>query len=150
MCYFQMLCSSQVRYSCQNLCGNALDCGNHYCTKSCHALKPSLSSAAMNLGGAPPGEAPPGLTEPCEQCRLPCQKVSFFSFDSLLILFSLSSQERTGFSHVFCGLMFFNLCLGAKPRMPTSMPSAMPPQRLSSLQSAGQKIVPLRLPGSCF
>ncbi|CAA6654762.1 unnamed protein product [Spirodela intermedia] len=89
-----MLCSSQVRFSCQNLCGNALDCGNHYCTKSCHALKPSLPSAAIDIGGAQAADdVPLGLTEPCEQCRLPCQK---------------------------------------KPCLPTSMPSTMPPQRLSS------------------
>uniref|UniRef100_A0A1D1Z7N7 NF-X1-type zinc finger protein NFXL2 n=1 Tax=Anthurium amnicola TaxID=1678845 RepID=A0A1D1Z7N7_9ARAE len=68
-----MLCSSQVRFSCQNLCGNPLGCGNHYCTKPCHALKHKLLSG--NLGRRQPDDDTLGLAEPCEQCFLPCQKV---------------------------------------------------------------------------
>lgn len=54
----QMVCSDKTLFSCDNLCGNPLSCGNHYCTKICHPLKGGL------LGG-----------ESCEECSLPCEKV---------------------------------------------------------------------------
>ncbi|MQL88742.1 hypothetical protein Taro_021316 [Colocasia esculenta] len=69
-----MVCSTQVRFSCQNLCGNLLKCGNHYCTKCCHALKHKLPSTTSNVGGREPDDDNPGIAEPCEQCSLPCQK----------------------------------------------------------------------------
>ncbi|KAK3020652.1 hypothetical protein RJ639_046245 [Escallonia herrerae] len=58
-----MVCSDRAEFSCDNLCGNLLPCGNHYCTKTCHALRsPSLSGRYDR-------------SEPCEECYLPCQKV---------------------------------------------------------------------------
>ncbi|XP_022633134.1 NF-X1-type zinc finger protein NFXL2-like [Vigna radiata var. radiata] len=37
-----MVCSDKSQFSCENLCGNPLPCGNHYCTKTCHALDSQL------------------------------------------------------------------------------------------------------------
>ncbi|KAL1808985.1 hypothetical protein ACET3Z_025975 [Daucus carota] len=55
-----MVCSDRREFSCDNLCGNLLRCGNHYCTKICHALK---------------NQSPvPERGESCEDCDLPCQK----------------------------------------------------------------------------
>lgn len=60
----QMVCSDKTLFSCENLCGNPLPCGNHFCTKTCHPLKnqtvPSVRQAR---------------SEPCEKCQLPCKKV---------------------------------------------------------------------------
>jgi len=56
--YHQMVCSDKSQFSCENLCGNPLPCGNHYCTKTCHALENQLRES-----------------EPCEDCYLPCQQV---------------------------------------------------------------------------
>ncbi|KAH9767104.1 NF-X1-type zinc finger protein NFXL2 [Citrus sinensis] len=58
-----MVCSDRTQFSCDNLCGNPLPCGNHYCTKYCHALK-SQSSLSVEKRSA----------ESCEVCSLPCQK----------------------------------------------------------------------------
>ncbi|KAL6956430.1 NF-X1-type zinc finger protein nfxl2, partial [Sarracenia purpurea var. burkii] len=58
-----MVCSAEAEFSCNNLCGNLLRCGNHYCTKTCHALK----SRSSFLGQRE-------RAEPCEYCDLPCQK----------------------------------------------------------------------------
>ncbi|KAH9702510.1 NF-X1-type zinc finger protein NFXL2 [Citrus sinensis] len=58
-----MVCSDRTQFSCDNLCGNPLPCGNHYCTKYCHALK-SQSSLSVETRSA----------ESCEVCSLPCQK----------------------------------------------------------------------------
>ncbi|OWM87423.1 hypothetical protein CDL15_Pgr022534 [Punica granatum] len=52
-----MVCSSKTQFSCDNLCGNPLSCGNHYCTKTCHPLKGRTVSG-----------------ESCEKCDLPCEK----------------------------------------------------------------------------
>ncbi|BAT86437.1 NF-X1-type zinc finger protein [Vigna angularis] len=52
-----MVCSDKSQFSCENLCGNPLPCGNHYCTKTCHALDSQLRGS-----------------EPCEDCYLRCQK----------------------------------------------------------------------------
>ncbi|KAJ7959647.1 NF-X1-type zinc finger protein NFXL2 [Quillaja saponaria] len=57
-----MVCSVKSQFSCENLCGNLLPCGNHYCTKTCHALESQSSSIQLKR------------REPCEDCRLPCQK----------------------------------------------------------------------------
>lgn len=58
-----MVCSDKTLFSCENLCGNPLPCGNHFCTKTCHPLKnqslPSVQQAR---------------SEPCEKCHLPCEK----------------------------------------------------------------------------
>ncbi|KAH9767107.1 NF-X1-type zinc finger protein NFXL2 [Citrus sinensis] len=64
-----MVCSDRTQFSCDNLCGNPLPCGNHYCTKYCHALK-SQSSLSVEKRSA----------ESCEErmptcphsCPLPC------------------------------------------------------------------------------
>ncbi|KAK9700013.1 hypothetical protein RND81_08G211100 [Saponaria officinalis] len=58
-----MICCDKSQYSCDNLCGNPLACGNHYCTKTCHALQNSSSSSDQRKKG-----------EPCEKCTLSCQK----------------------------------------------------------------------------
>ncbi|KAJ4761444.1 NF-X1-type zinc finger protein NFXL2 [Rhynchospora pubera] len=54
-----MVCANKRQFSCDNLCGNPLPCGNHYCTKSCHILDTQSGST---------------YAEPCEECTLPCQK----------------------------------------------------------------------------
>ncbi|XVE52495.1 hypothetical protein DITRI_Ditri02bG0126600 [Diplodiscus trichospermus] len=58
-----MVCSDRAQFSCDNLCGNLLPCGNHYCTKTCHPLEIQSSSS----GNCKRGES-------CEECKLPCQK----------------------------------------------------------------------------
>ncbi|GAB2288357.1 NF-X1-type zinc finger protein nfxl2 [Dionaea muscipula] len=58
-----MVCSNKAEFSCENFCGNPLACGNHYCTKPCHALKISSPLPAQTSRG-----------EPCEKCTLPCEK----------------------------------------------------------------------------
>ncbi|XP_015877400.3 NF-X1-type zinc finger protein NFXL2 isoform X2 [Ziziphus jujuba] len=58
-----MLCSNRSRFYCDNLCGNLLSCGNHYCTKTCHALETKHSTSFQEAGG-----------EPCDKCHLPCEK----------------------------------------------------------------------------
>ncbi|KAL3837753.1 hypothetical protein ACJIZ3_022344 [Penstemon smallii] len=58
-----MVCSNIAEFSCDNLCGNPLPCGNHYCTYVCHALKSRSSKSAAHRVG-----------EACEECTLPCQK----------------------------------------------------------------------------
>ncbi|OIT38905.1 PREDICTED: NF-X1-type zinc finger protein NFXL2 [Nicotiana attenuata] len=58
-----MVCSDRTVFSCDNLCGNPLPCGNHYCTKVCHAL---VSSTSKLYGSRRP--------ESCEECTLPCQQ----------------------------------------------------------------------------
>ncbi|XP_052185775.1 NF-X1-type zinc finger protein NFXL2 isoform X2 [Diospyros lotus] len=59
----KMICSDKAEFSCNNLCGNLLQCGNHYCTKTCHALKSQFSSLGQRR-----------RAESCEECDLPCQK----------------------------------------------------------------------------
>lgn len=58
-----LVCSDRAEFSCQNLCGYLLSCGNHYCTKTCHVLKTVSSTSPL-----------PDRGKPCEECRLPCQK----------------------------------------------------------------------------
>lgn len=57
----QMVCSKAADFSCDNLCGNPLPCGNHYCTYVCHALKNHPSDKSDTS---------------CEKCNLACQKVN--------------------------------------------------------------------------
>lgn len=59
-----MVCSDKVVFSCDNLCGNPLPCGNHYCTNLCHALKSDGPSKSV---GQKWGQS-------CEECKLTCQK----------------------------------------------------------------------------
>lgn len=58
-----IVCSARSEFSCDNLCGNLLMCGNHYCTKSCHAIKSLIPTSGLR-----------GRSESCEDCDLPCQK----------------------------------------------------------------------------
>ncbi|OMO50111.1 Zinc finger, NF-X1-type [Corchorus capsularis] len=58
-----MVCSDRARFSCDNLCGNLLPCGNHYCTNTCHPLEIRSSSSGYQK-----------RSESCEECNLPCQK----------------------------------------------------------------------------
>ncbi|KAL1535523.1 NF-X1-type zinc finger protein nfxl2 [Salvia divinorum] len=53
-----MVCSNSAEFPCDNLCGNPLPCGNHYCTYVCHLLKVHSSKTG----------------ESCEVCNLPCDK----------------------------------------------------------------------------
>ena len=89
----QMVCSDKSEFSCENLCGNPLPCGNHYCTKTCHALE---SQSSMNQ---------PQRSEPCEDCHLPCQKVlnflSYFTISAKLISFWLFHFVFSNYSHRF-------------------------------------------------
>ncbi|KAL6128102.1 hypothetical protein ACLB2K_071458 [Fragaria x ananassa] len=58
-----MVCSDKSLFFCDNLCGNPLPCGNHFCTITCHPLKnQSLPSGQQ------------ARSEPCEVCHLPCEK----------------------------------------------------------------------------
>ncbi|KAK6929476.1 Zinc finger, NF-X1-type [Dillenia turbinata] len=58
-----LVCSDRAVFACDNLCGNLLLCENHYCTKTCHALKSQPSTSFQHARG-----------ESCEECPLPCQK----------------------------------------------------------------------------
>ncbi|CAA2958365.1 NF-X1-type zinc finger NFXL2 [Olea europaea subsp. europaea] len=58
-----IVCSNRAEFSCENLCGNPLPCGNHYCTYVCHALAHHISKS----DGISRGES-------CEKCTLPCEK----------------------------------------------------------------------------
>lgn len=68
-----MPCCKWRPFPCENLCGNPLLCGNHYCTKSCHVLEVPLNH--------PEGDRTTSISKvnalamPCEQCNLPCQRV---------------------------------------------------------------------------
>lgn len=68
-----MLCSDRAIFRCSNLCGNLLQCGNHYCEKPCHLIKssPALDQKkAVSLTDA----ENISLMESCDECLLPCQK----------------------------------------------------------------------------
>ncbi|KAF9596944.1 hypothetical protein IFM89_014523 [Coptis chinensis] len=58
-----MVCSNKSAFSCQNLCGNLLSCGNHYCRNPCHALNSQNTMSVLHV-----------KIESCEVCDLPCQK----------------------------------------------------------------------------
>lgn len=76
--FFQMPCCKWRPFACENLCGNPLLCGNHYCTKSCHVLEVPLNQpegdriASISKANT--------LAEPCEQCNLRCQRVRYSLF----------------------------------------------------------------------
>ncbi|KAI0526869.1 hypothetical protein KFK09_002462 [Dendrobium nobile] len=79
-----MVCSKMSQFSCNSLCGNLLACGNHYCTKSCHAVKyqPSSSDGHGSYKDDLAQKHGPSLldagsdhAESCEECLLQCQKV---------------------------------------------------------------------------
>ncbi|XP_010920864.2 NF-X1-type zinc finger protein NFXL2 [Elaeis guineensis] len=75
-----IVCSNKRQFACQNLCGNLLSCGNHYCTKPCHVLKSQQlkldqHERCNNEQALIPLDAESGLAESCEECFLPCQKV---------------------------------------------------------------------------
>nr|CAD1839837.1 unnamed protein product [Ananas comosus var. bracteatus] len=78
-----LVCSTKKPFPCQNLCGNLLPCGNHYCTKSCHVLKSQFfvldhnekhENSHQQESIILPFNAQSPLAEPCEECYLPCQK----------------------------------------------------------------------------
>ena len=80
-----MVCSNQAEFSCQNLCGNAVRCGNHFCTKSCHSL----------------------VAESCDQCTQPCRKVivwtpliTYYTFISLLMLCNFRIRKEALLVHI--------------------------------------------------
>ncbi|KAF2296221.1 hypothetical protein GH714_036901 [Hevea brasiliensis] len=57
------VCSNITLFSCDNLCGNPLPCGNHYCKKTCLALKSQSAKSLAQHNG-----------QPFEECHLPCEK----------------------------------------------------------------------------
>lgn len=63
----QMVCSDITQFACDNLCGNPLPCGNHYCSYTCHPLEIRSSSLDKR-------------SESCEKCDLRCQKVLVLLF----------------------------------------------------------------------
>ncbi|XWS56730.1 hypothetical protein CRYUN_Cryun09bG0110600 [Craigia yunnanensis] len=58
-----MVCSDRAQFSCDNLCGNLLPCGNHYCTNTCHPVEIHSTSLGHRK-----------RSKSCEECNLPCQK----------------------------------------------------------------------------
>uniref|UniRef100_A0A0D9UX14 RING-type domain-containing protein n=1 Tax=Leersia perrieri TaxID=77586 RepID=A0A0D9UX14_9ORYZ len=70
-----ILCSKKRQFPCQNLCGNPLDCGNHYCTKACHVLQIPLSQPEGDQSAIQSLASASAFAEPCEECDLPCQRV---------------------------------------------------------------------------
>lgn len=67
----QMVCSDKTQFACDNLCGNPLPCGNHYCSFTCHPLEIKSSSSDKR-------------SESCEKCELRCQKVLMLCVKALL------------------------------------------------------------------
>jgi hypothetical protein len=153
---YQMVCSDKSRFSCENLCGNPLPCGNHYCTKTCHPLE-NRSSTNQSL-----------RSEACEDCSLSCQKVLHLS--EFLVFYSLCCTSFfliLGLQCVFyVSLLGFNwineseliVCLmmcklhwsGKKAQVSTSLSSAMPSWRLPPMQGASQTVMSLWCNGPCF
>ncbi|XP_010543727.1 PREDICTED: NF-X1-type zinc finger protein NFXL2 isoform X2 [Tarenaya hassleriana] len=62
-----MVCSDRTQFTCDNLCGNPLPCGNHYCTRTCHALKVRSSVSGSDKRSLLSGSD-------CEECDLPCEQ----------------------------------------------------------------------------
>lgn len=126
----QMICSHKAEFSCDYLCGNPLPCGNHYCTKTCHALKIGSSSLGRHERG-----------ESCEYCDLPCQKVRGYmalncSFSN--VVFNVLVLTHCG-KYFFCSLQEIFFCCnsfsfdilelsyysGETTNMSTSLPPAL-------------------------
>ncbi|KAL3132442.1 hypothetical protein ABBQ32_008998 [Trebouxia sp. C0010 RCD-2024] len=61
-------CCEAAPFCCGNACGQVLTCGNHSCSKPCHALGPLPTSEA---GGSSSGGA---AAEACEECSRPCER----------------------------------------------------------------------------
>lgn len=83
-----MLCSNRAEFSCDNLCGNPLPCGNHYCTYVCHPIKDHTSKNG----------------DSCEVCNLPCEKVNTQSYSvlrCLKLMTTFLSQYISGLSYYF-------------------------------------------------
>lgn len=121
LCSYQILCSNRSRFSCDNLCGNLLSCGNHYCTKTCHALKTRSSTSFQEAG------------EPCEDCHLPCEKV--LKLLSITIIF-LAIVLFISIIYVWIfkvDLLIEIFTLGKNACMFTSMPPTMSSWRMLSL-----------------
>lgn len=152
-----MVCSNSTQFSCDNLCGNPLPCTNHYCTKICHALKSQHPSSSLQ-----------GLSEPCEKCNLPCEKVDIITFDILcdfllfpfftfdvevcIVLFPQQNNYTTLSSLRIISFLQSSkfIFLGEEAKMFTFMSLKMPSWRLSSLQSASKTFMSLRFNGPCF
>lgn len=155
---FQMVCSNRAEFSCDNLCGNLLNCGNHYCTKVCHAIKLNHSSASEGHG----------RVEPCEKCTLRCQKV-WSQICNPLFHSSVCHMLMPNVSHNMLEELCFNirwlslkkkksfddslvtiLHLGERANMSTSLSLAMSSWRMPSLQSTYKAGMPLWCNGSCI
>ncbi|KAF2319120.1 hypothetical protein GH714_013449 [Hevea brasiliensis] len=81
--------SGWALFSCDNLCGNPLPCGNHYCTKTCHALKSQSQKSLAQCSG--------------EEAHLPTSLSSFMSSWGVP---PLQSACETGLSLWFYGPCF--------------------------------------------
>lgn len=170
-----MICSDRTQFACDNLCGNPLPCGNHYCSYFCHAL--DIRSSSLDK-----------RSESCEKCDLRCQKVSVIFCISPLTRSSLRSGLDCSWESVFTitcivpiasdkHIFFFLInifnsmkllkalywvsqlaslpylsyhCTGENTTMPTSMSSAMPSWRLSTLQNSSKEIMSLWRDGACI
>lgn len=123
-----MVCSDKTQFACDNLCGNPLPCGNHYCSFTCHPLEIRSSSLDKR-------------SESCEKCELRCQKVLLL----LCVKSSLWSQLVRGkdFSLSF-------IYTGEITTMPTYLSSALPSRRLSTLQNSSKEIMSLWRDGPCI
>lgn len=143
-----MVCSDKSQFRCENLCGNPLPCGNHFCTKICHALETQSSSNQLQR------------SEPCEDCCLPCQKVLYYCLHCAVLFFIhcifygqpiitfVKCSEAHHCLHFLSSEMIscssklnYNFCVkfhgsGKRAQVSTSLSSALPSWRMPSLQSA--------------
>ncbi|AQK90343.1 sequence-specific DNA binding transcription factor [Zea mays] len=101
-----MPCCKWRPFPCENLCGNPLLCGNHYCTKSCHVLEVPLNH--------PEGDRTTSISKvnalamPCEQCNLPCQRVRYSLFvfkNSSLVCFTKLNMKKLLWFHMLLSLV---------------------------------------------
>ncbi|KAL0888549.1 hypothetical protein Bca101_012532 [Brassica carinata] len=78
-----MVCSDKTQFACDNLCGNPLPCGNHYCSFTCHPLE--IRSSSMDK-----------RSESCEKCELRCQKLIMDPVSGRKLIFHTDDvQERS-------------------------------------------------------
>jgi hypothetical protein len=86
-----VVCSTNAEISCERICGNVLECGNHSCKKKCHIVSHIREIIQTDTGlqevvtFAPPdaeiefvdGEEQETVQledDTCEECSLVCQK----------------------------------------------------------------------------
>lgn len=149
-----MVCSNRMQFSCENLCGNLLPCSNHYCTKTCHALKSQSSTSVQQAG-----------SEPCEECNLPCEKVlkrpcfhetGYFLCD--LFTYTCCLSKTLGWLSFPCPISLYLFYTnwdecpysGEDACMFTSLSPNLSSWRLPPMQGSCKAIVSLWFNGPCF